>query len=282
MKKLLAVIAAAAVALTLVGCDQFGDVETSGNKWEKGFKIDATGELKDGEGNALTGDTQYARGFVALSTSKKCSAIETTITLPKKDEDGNVANIVTANGKKAVVGLAFDVHETTKDDGKKYYDFILVGVKPSDGQFYVEKYENISKDNLKDSMNTTDPAIDGAVAATASNTDVARYTGKEPESYTKGSFVTSGAKVAVSETEESYSWTISVTQDVAGTYVVKNGNTLLGTYTRELTETENKALKTKKAYGQVFIYGNAPKGTKIDATFASNKDKTVGLFADEE
>ena len=47
-------------------------------------------------------------------------------------------------------------------------------------------------------------------------------------------------------------------------------------------ENENKALGTKKAYGQVFIYGNAPKGTKIDAKFASNKDKTVGLFADEE
>ena len=86
MKKILAVLAAAAVALLLVGCPNFGDVETSGDKWEENFKIDATGELKDGDGNALTGDSQYARGFVALSASKSCTEIETTITL-EPDED---------------------------------------------------------------------------------------------------------------------------------------------------------------------------------------------------
>lgn len=275
-KKVLVAALAAIVSLTFVGCPKMGDVHTSGTKNDKKFWIDATGELKDGNGKVLTGDKQYARGFAALSASKHCSAIEETITLAKAD------NIVTANGKNAVVGLAFDVHETTKD-GKKYYDFVLVGVKPADGQFYVEKYENISKDNLKETMNTTDGAIDGAELATESNTNDARYKGLEPDTYTKSNFVTSGAKVAVEETEESYSWTITVTQETAGTFVVKNGNTLLGTYTRPLTTVETADTQHDgKAYGQVFMYVNAPQGTKIKANFKANTDKTVGLFADED
>ena len=68
----------------------------------------------------------------------------------------------------------------------------------------------------------------------------------------------------------------------AGTYKVAiNDVASAGTYTRELTTAES-ASKAKKAVGQVFMYGNAPKGTKIKANFNSNKAKTVGLFADED
>lgn len=271
MKKIMAVIAAAAVALTLVGCANFG-AKTSGTKWSKNFAIDATGEIKDADGTAA----DYARGFAALSASKKCSAIETTITLPKKDKKGNAVNIVkSSSGAFAVVGLAIDVHETEKA-GKKYYDFVLVAVRPETGEFYVEKYENIAKDDLKESMNTSVSAIGGATKNAADG--AAKWTSLDGK--TSGSYV-SGKKVKVENTDESWSWTITVTQDTKGTYIIKNGTTQLGTYTRALTDTE-AAAKDPKAYGQVFMYGNAPKDTKLKATFKSNKDATVGLFADED
>ena len=102
MKKIMTIIAAAAVALTLVGCANFGDAQASGTKYKKTFTLDASGDIKDSTGAAAA----YARGFVALSASKSCSEIETTITLPKDD------NIVEASDKRSVIGLAFDVHVT--------------------------------------------------------------------------------------------------------------------------------------------------------------------------
>ncbi len=266
MKKIMTIIAAAAVALTLVGCANFGDAQASGTKYKKTFKLDATGDIKDADNK----DAAYARGFVALSASKNCSEIETTITLPKDD------NIVEASDKRSVIGLAFDVHVTRNDAGKEFYDFILVGVQPKTGYYYVEKYENIAKDDLKESMNTNDGAIGGASKSAAAGE--AKWTSKDGK--TSGAFVTTDVKAA--KEDGSYEWTIKVTQTTAGTYKVAiNDVANAGTYTRELTTTES-ASKAKKAVGQVFMYGNAPKGTKIKANFNSNKAKTVGLFADED
>ena len=269
MKKIMAVIAAVAVALTLVGCVNLGDAKTSGTKWKKTFKLDATGEIKDADGE----DATYARGFASLSASKNCSAIETTITLPKKDKKDKVLNIPVSDKKnprtndfyKAVVGLAFDVHEYEKADNKSHYSFVLVGVKPGDGGFYIEYYEDVPKDNLKESMNTNLGSIGG------------KYTPVAPE--------TDGwaGKITGIDKEDSYTWTVKVTQDTAGTYKVLINDVVKGIYTRTLTEKESADTKHDgKAYGQIFLYGNAPIGTKIEAKFNSNKDATVGLFADED
>ena len=262
MKKIMTIIAAAAVALTLVGCANFGDAKASGTKYKKSFSLDATGDIG--------ADALFARGFVALSASKGCSAIETTITLPKDD------NIVATNDGYSVVGLAFDVHVTKDANNKEFYDFVLVGVQPKTGYYYVEKYENIAKDDLKESMNTKDKAIGGATATAAAG--AAKWTSLDGKG-TK-SFVEKDVKAA--KEDGSYEWTVKVTQDTAGAYVVAiNDIAAAGAYTRTLTEAE-AASKDKKLVGQVFMYGNAPKGTKIKANFNSNKDKTTGLFADEE
>ena len=101
MKKIMTILAALAVALMLVGCAKFGDVQTSGTKWKKTFILNGT--------KADIGDNEFSRGFVALSSSKKCSEIETTITLPKGND-----NIFSVGNKKSVIGLAFDVHLTKK------------------------------------------------------------------------------------------------------------------------------------------------------------------------
>lgn len=274
MKKIMTIIAAAAVALTLVGCANFGDAKASGTKYKKTYSIDATGDLgKDSSG----ADNKYARAFTALSTSKKCSAIETEVVLPVGE---NLENVVTSTeGKNAVVGLAFDVHETEGTDGKKYYDFVLVGVKPADGGYYIEKYENISKDNLKETMNTNDGAIDGAKRGATTGAKFTDCDGKTSGDWASGTVKTFADATKI--VSDGYSWKIKVTQETAGTYEILINDVKKGTYKRDLTDAE-KSSKDKKAYGQVFMYLNAPKGTKIKATFNSNKDNTVGLFADEE
>lgn len=260
MKKFMTILATLAVALMLVGCAKLGDVQTYGTKWKKTFILNGT--------KPEVGEDDNSRGFAALSASKKCWKISTTIKVPKGDD-----NIVSAEGKKSVIGLAFDVHET-KENNKSYYDFVLVGVKPSDGQFYVEKYTKISKDDLKEDMITEQSAIGNA---TRNNSTGASFT--DCDGKTSGNWASS--TVDIEEDDESYSWTITVTQDTAGTYIVKNGNKELGSYTRSLTNEETKSTD-KKAYGQIFTYGNAPYGTKIKAIFESDKTATVGLFAEEE
>lgn len=261
MKKIMAVIAAAAVALTLVGCANFGAGKTSGTKWSKTFKLDATGTIKDAEGN----DATYSRGFAALSTSKKCSAIETVVSLAKTDAKGNTLNITKNDAdKKSVVGLAFDTHLTKDSSGKEFYDFVLVGARPSDGRWYVERYVNVPKDDLKESMNSTKGTMGGTYTALAS----------------EGNDGYAGTLTGYNK-EDEYTWTVKVTQDVAGTYKIFINDNQVATWKRALTEDEGKA-KDPKAYGQVFVYGNAPKDTKINAKFTSNKKTTVGLFADED
>jgi len=263
MKKIMTVLAAAAVALTLVGCAKLGDVQTSGTKWKKTFKLDATGEIKDADGNAAT----YCRGFAALSASKKCSEIETVITLPMTDGKNITIN---TELQKSVVGLAFDVSLVEKEDGKKYYDFVLVGVKPADGGYYIEHYYDVPQEALKESMNTTDGTMGGQYEAVS---------GAEETGGWAGTIIPyeDASKVAT----DGYKWTVKVTQETAGTYKVFINDVHKGTYTRTLTEAE-AASKNGKAYGQIFMYGNSPAGTKIEAVFTSDKDNTVGLFADEE
>ncbi len=266
-KKIMAVAVAAVVALTFVGCPKMGDVNTSGTKWAKTFKLDATGDIKDAKG----ADATYARGFAALSASTKCYEIETTITLPVAKAENIV---LTEAGKKSVVGLAFDVHLTKDANNKEFYDFVLVGVKPSDGGFYIERYSKVAKANLKDSMNTTMGNID-------EDAEVKFCDGKASTATWANGTVKTADPATV--TTDGYSWTVKVTQETAGKYEVYINDTKLGTWERELTDAE-KADKTHdgKAYGQVFMYGNAPKGTKINAKYTSNKENTKGLFADEE
>lgn len=284
MKKFMTILAVTALVLTLVGCASYGDAKASGSKWRKIFKLDATTEKKDVDGKVA----KNVRGFVALSASKNCSNIETTITLPVKDAE-NITVVKDAganNGNYTVVGLAFDVHVTKDANNKEFYDFVLLGVQPSTGHWYLEKYMNIAKDDLQEDMNTNQSTIGNATYVANERTAEA---GKA--SWTsldgKGNAVFAGSTIktfdAATVQTDGYSWTVSVTQDTAGTYVVKVGTKELGKYTRALTAEEKADTNHKgKAYGQVFMYGNAQAGTKINAKFRSDKEKTTGLFADEE
>ena len=272
MKKIMTIIAAAAVALTLVGCANFGEGKATGTKYKKTLSLDATGDLKDSTGAEMS----YSRAFMALSASKNCSEIETEITVPlvndKKEEVSTIA--------ASVIGLAFDTHLTKNAEGKEFYDFVLVGVRPATKEFYIENYENISKDELKESMVTNEKAIGGAVEATSSNTDKARYTScdsKKTGAAFSSTKIDTNAGDVQKLADEGYKWTVTVTQATAGTYKVAINGKELGEYKRDLTDKEKD-----KAVGQVFMYGNAVKDEKFTAKFNSNKDKTKGLFADEE
>ena len=260
MKKIMTIIAAAAVALTLVGCANFGEGKATGTKYKKTLSLDATGDLKDSTGAEMS----YSRAFMALSASKNCSEIETEITVPlvndKKEEVSTIA--------ASVIGLAFDTHLTKNAEGKEFYDFVLVGVRPATKEFYIEKYENISKDELKESMVTKDGAIGGAVKATSSNTDKARWTscdGKTSGAYASTKIDTNAGDVQ-KLADEGYKWTVTVTQATAGTYKVAINGKELGEYKRDLTDKEKD-----KAVGQVFMYGNAVKGEKFTANSTQTK-----------
>ena len=134
----------------------------------------------------------------------------------------------------------------------------------------VSKDTETKQGELKEDMITADSTINGAEYNAASG---AKYTSLDG----KGSATWASGTVSIDSTEESKSFTISVTQTTKGTYVVKNGTKKLGEYTRAATSGEDD-----KIFGQIFMYGNAPKGTKIKAVFEADKDKTVGLFADDE
>lgn len=235
-KIMLGVVAAAAIVLT--GCANLGDGDLGGTKYKKTLTLDAT-EITE----------KYSRAFAQLSTSKKVKAIETEISVKAAD---------CTSLTKSVVGLAFDVHLTKDSEGKEFYDFVLVGLKPADGFYYVERYKNVSKDALKEDMKTNEGTIGGT------------YTAICPE--VSG---WSGTALNVKDGDD-YKWTVKVTQD-AGVYTI-NVNDKSYTYTGETKDDDGDAI------GMVFLYGNAPKGEKFKAAYNTNKDKkaTIGLFADDE
>ena len=257
MKKIMTILATAMVALMLVGCAKFGDVQTSGTKWKKTFNLDGT--------KSTVHSGEYSRGFSALSSSTKCYEIETTISVPMGT---NPENIVVSGDNKSVIGLAFDVHVTKNAQNKDVYDFVLVGVKPSDGGYYVEHYTGVLKEKLKEDMITNEPTIGGTYTEVAAETNG-----------WAGTVAVNNAGTNVNEV--GYQWTIKVTQQTPGTYKILINGQEKATYTRALTSAESSS-NEGKAYGQIFTYGNAPYGTKIKAVFESNKDTTHGLFADEE
>ncbi|MCQ2591779.1 MAG: hypothetical protein MJ188_03255 [Treponema sp.] len=248
--------AVAVVALALVSCGGLGEGDGKGTKWKKTLTVDATEDAK------VTLETPYRRCFVPLSDSKKVSQIDTTVVI--KNDESIVAN-------NSVVGLAINTHSTkvgeTKDEKDELLDFILIGVRVADGKYYVEKYSGVSKNAMKESMDTDQDNID-------KNAIVEYLDGKAASAF----YVSEALNI---KNEEGYEFNISVTQDVPGTLVISLNDKEVAKYvaSEEAGDTFNKA---KEAIGQVYMYANAKKGDKVVAHYNSDKEKTVGLFEDAE
>ena len=310
MKKLMAVIAAAAVALTLVGCN-FGDNKGLGAKaagTKKNMTVSATNDGKEGK--------LYKRGWKQLGTKETVQALETKITIDMSKVAGYAKNTGTtaepvwavatdasdktdAVENKAVavvIGLIFDLHETKleADDAttgmKKgsYYDFVLIGYQPSTVSYYIERYENVPKNLFSEASN------EGSFSKLATYVKATGITdtvgdGKPAYITPKAADKEKIAKTATGKLPKSeedgdnggttdvslQEITVKITQETKGTYVINLGDE---------DYTYSGTVKNDKGYcvGGAGYYINCPVGLTATANYNSKNDNTIGLNVDEE
>lgn len=281
-KIFLAAITAAAVAF--VGCKMGeGDGKLSGSKWDATLTKDSTTVGVEEASPA------YGRFFKQLGTGEKVQSIKTLITVCTKDIDGWVTEpekgyylVAEEGAEKAtevhgVVGLIFDLHETNAEadnegvwkKGDTLYDFVIVGYRSSDKGFYVERYANIPEGSM-------DEFVTSSGFGTA--TDVIT-TGTDKAPYFVYDYKDQVSEVETEDGEPAHAFTVTVEQKEAnkGTYTIKIGDKTVGTY-KGLVNSEKDG--SGYAIGGAGAYANAPVGTIVKATFESDKDATVGLFAE--
>lgn len=277
-KIFLAAITAAAVAF--VGCGMSeGDLDGKGSKWERTIKKDSTTVGVEEASPA------YGRAFSQLGTKETVQSIKTLVTVytdgmdgwvletaegskeytvakkgaSKVDEKGKTINATEVHG---VVGFMFDLHKT-KVEGDTLYDFIIVGYRPSDKGFYVERYANVPEGSMDDYV-TTSGFGDATDFFTKTSPSIA---------FEKGTYDSAVTPETTEDGENVHKFTVTIEQDKAGTYTIKIGNITVGTYEGIVTDK-----KSGYAIGGAGVYANAPIGTIVKAKFESDGDATVGLF----
>ena len=269
-----------------------GDLDGKGSKWERTIKKDSTTVGVEEASPA------YGRAFSQLGTGEKVQSIKTLVTVytdgmdglvvdqgnayylqaPEGAKDGEMVDDKKVSAVHGVVGFLFDLHKTKAEadaaDGKSYkagdtlYDFIIVGYRPSDKGFYVERYENVPEGSMDDYV--TSPSF-GKATKYFTNTSSAAF-----EKVTYDSAVTT-EKTEDGENVHKFTVTIEQADENKGTYTIKIGDITVGTH--EGTENSEKN-GTGYAIGGAGVYVNAPIGTIVKASFESDKDATVGLFAE--
>lgn len=267
MKKIMAILAASAVALALMGCDllaaKAGEGESKGTKSNQTITVDAKADA------AKPLDKDYRRFVKQLGSSEKVAEITTTITFNDTD---SILTIKDASGKVTAstkIGYVFGMNKTwdaTKDEptkdttDSKLRDFYVFGFDPNGKRAYVEHYSNV---NFKDELDTDESAIgtcDEAVFGGGSWASV-----KEGTDYT----VEDGK----------YTLVVSVKQSPKGKYDFYLGGKKLGTsaLTSKYVDDDGYAI------GGVGGYVNVPKGGLAVVTYTTDKESVTGkFFADEE
>ena len=270
--------AIALTAMAFVGCKMSeGDGKLSGSKWDATLTKDST---KVGVEEA---SPAYGRFFKQLGTGEKVQSIKTLVTVNTDGIDGWVTEptkgmyLMAKEGDEGasevhgVVGFIFDLHKTeavadNKDVWKKgdtLYDFIIVGYRPSDKGFYVERYVNIPEGSMDEYVTTS------AFAPKADE----YFTNTSSTAFEKGTY---DSEVTVDAKAKTHSFTVSVLQSEAlpGSYVIMIGKKPVATYVGKIKNEKGFAI------GGAAAYANAPVGTIVKATFESDKEATVGLFAE--
>ena len=260
-----------AASIALVGCGMSeGDLDGKGSKWERTITKDST------EVGVKEASPAYGRAFSQLGTKETVQSIKTLVTVYTDRMDGWV--LETAEGSKkytvakkgdkgatevhGVVGFMFDLHKT-KVEGDTLYDFIIVGYRPSDKGFYVERYANVPEGSMDDYV-TTSGFGDATDFFTKTSPSIA---------FEKGTYDSAVTPETTEDGENVHKFTVTIEQDKAGTYTIKIGNITVGTYKGIVTDE-----KSGYAIGGAGVYANAPIGTIVKAKFESDGDATVGLF----
>ena len=269
--------AIALTAMAFIGCKMSeGDGKLSGSKWDATLTKDST------EVGVEVPSPAYGRFFKQLGTGEKVQSIKTLITVCTKgidgyaEDQGNGTYLVIGNGTKnqevhGVVGLIFDLHKTKAKadkegvwkEGDTLYDFVIVGYRSSDKGFYVERYVDIPEGSMDEFVTTS------AFAPKADE----YFTNTSSTAFEKNTY---DSEVTVDAEAKTHSFTVTVEQDEAnkGTYTIKIGDKEVGTYVGTIKNDDGFAI------GGAAAYANAPIGTIVKATFESDKDATVGLFAE--
>ena len=270
VKKILLGLAAGAVVIGLMGCQPIDtdNAKTSGTKWDKTVKVDAS-----------TVETGYKRAFEQLGTLEQAQQFDAEITFNCLNEDGDVID--------AVYGLAFDLNFDKGADDKDIkdsYNFVLIGINPSKnnnkGQYYVERYKEVSMDS-NNGITTNDSL--GKYITYTSTDKKGQWTTEYKTSYGDWQNATG---LYTADEEGNVKINISVKQTTPGTYTVKAGNTTICTYTRSDKSAKNPEefvnVKDGYAQGGIAMYTNAKPGQKIEFNCKINKDTFVGKLEAEE
>lgn len=320
MTKKLFLVAIATAAFALIGCDMLmpsgAGKETFGGKNENGTdngNAAQTGVKKnltvkiDAKVDKENGSLRYQRMFRQLGTKETVESLKTRIQIDTTGTDSLVAqkeagtdlyiNVddisqgVNARELHAVTGLIFDMHKVTEkevDDetGKKvkknYYDFVLIGYRPYDNGFYVERFTNIAEDLFKAATNDTsfgtqtdDDYITASKSGFVYNNDI--EDDKVNKSFKaswvnafKGKLGKDDDGVEGKKDVDLKEFVVTITQPEAGKFNINvGGNNYTYTPADEKEAHPDWYTKDGKRIGAAGYYVNAPLGTSIYANFNS-------------
>lgn len=319
MTKKLFLVAIATTAFALTSCAELLGGDTFKGKNENGVD---NGSAKDvGTKKNLTihveakndtefGSKRFQRMWKQLGTKETVQSLETVITIDTSKSD-TYLKLASGTGEEAlytvvenptsdplnydmfshgVAGLIFDMHCTKDSEDKKLktYDFALIGYRPYDNGFYIEKYSGVTADlfeaatnagSFKDAdLGITDTVGTGKPAYVYADDHDAKDFATKGDSWVKAW----EGKLGKDDDGKDYGdkavalkqFTVKITQETKGTYKIN-----IAGKDFEYTPEANEAYTNKDGYriGGAGYYVNAPLGTVINANFNSKNDGTVGL-----
>jgi hypothetical protein len=320
MTKKLFLVAIATAAFALTGCDMLmpsgagkdtfkGKNENgtdNGSATQQGVKKNLTIKV-EAKVDTDHGSKLYQRMFRQLGTSENVEALQTKIQIDTSKSDsfaalkeGSTDLYVTVDTEAAatkklhaVAGLIFDMHKVTEkevDDetGKKvkksYYDFVLIGYRPYDDGFYIEKYKNIAEDLFAAATNDTGFGDGSEVYITQSQSGfVYAPAGTEWVTSFNGKLGKDDDGVEGKNDVPIKEYTVTITQPENGKFNINIAGQDF-TYTADDDSADHPKWYNKagKRIGGAGYYVNAPLGTAIYANFNSKNDITKGLEEEVE
>jgi hypothetical protein len=330
MTKKIFMVAIATAAIALTGCGMVSGKDAFGGKNENGVDNGKAGQAGvkknltihvEAKNDTEFGSKRFQRMWRQLGDKETVQALETVITI---DTTKTESNLIIKNDKavtdpeclfvvnegdpnatdvatRAVTGLIFDLHCTKDSEDKKLktYDFVLIGYRPYDNGFYIEKYTGVTADLFEAATNDTSfKKADKFITETESTAYV--YAKDHSATENPDAWVKSySGKLGKDDDGKDYGdkavslkqFTVKITQEVKGTYKINIAGEEFEYTPEDESAThpdwytkENKLTKTEAGYriGGAGYYVNAPLGTVINANFNSKGEGTIGLEEEVE
>ena len=238
----------------------------------------------------ITVDTSKADTYLKVASGAGEDALYTVVEEPTGDPAQGTANYDVFSHR--VTGLIFDMHCTKDSEDKKLktYDFVLIGYRPYDDGFYIEKYTGVTADLFEAATNATSfKTADEFITATdkaaqvyaAEGTNwVTSWTGKlgkddDGKDYGDKAVALKQFKVTITQ-EEKGKYKINVAGQDFEYAPADESADHPDWYTKDNKLTKNVDEGGYRIGGAGY-YVNAPLGTVINANFNSKNEGTIGL-----